>query len=25
VLWRRLALQADTESLRWLRRAGSAP
>jgi LmbE family N-acetylglucosaminyl deacetylase len=25
VLWRRLALQADTESLRWLRPAGSAP
>jgi LmbE family N-acetylglucosaminyl deacetylase len=25
VLWRRLALQADTESLRWLGRAGSAP
>ncbi len=24
VLWRRLALHADTESLRWLRRAGSA-
>ena len=25
VLWRRLALQADTESLRWLSRARSAP
>jgi LmbE family N-acetylglucosaminyl deacetylase len=25
VLWRRLALQADTESLRWLGPAGSAP
>jgi N-acetylglucosamine malate deacetylase 2 len=25
VLWRRLALQADTESLRWLRHSGSRP
>lgn len=25
VLWRRLALQADTESLRWLRQSSSAP